>query len=687
MVFPQRHGICNTFKDSNSVFRIFEVFEFDYRCKDFTTSLANMGFMKRMMVLLLLAACGQGILFSQSTNVSGIVNSVLSAVSAINPVSNSVTLTDPSGFAPGDSVLIIQMKGATMNTANAATFGDISAINSAGKYEINVICSVTGSDVVMERNFLNTYSVAGRVQLIKIPSYNAVVVNGTVSAQPWNGSTGGVVIFSAREWVRLDADIDVSGQGFRNGWDHSNYAGQGCDCNCAGGQYTNFYYPVFSCRAADKGEGIADSVATMEFGKGKESTGGGGGNDHNAGGGGGSNFGVGGNGGTSNAPTCFAGAYCRGLNFGFGGVSLNATGFISNAQNRIFLGGGGGSGHDNNGTGTAGARGGGIVIILADSLHLNSRTINARGRSQSIFATSDGSGGGGAGGTVVIDARVVQNVAGVINVSGGAGGTDSWTVNTQGCKGPGGGGGGGLIWSKNVIPAAITTLMGGGTNGTNCSGANGAQAGGTGGMLNSLVIPVSGSTFPPCVLPVEYSYFTATPEEGTGIILAWGTSNEQRNRLFKIEHSADGQRFSPLATVQSTSAYGEGREYSYLDRKPVNGTNWYRIKQVDANGASAYSEVRMVVFGAGETVIGSVYPNPVRTQNTLNLDVYAMQSADASMRIHDIAGRLISEKSFALEAGNNTLQLPLQSWSAGSYMLELHIDGQRAIYRRFSVVE
>src|SRR5580658_6280921 len=83
---------------------------------------------------------------ANAQSISGIVNSYYQ-VTAINTGSNSVTVSNSSGLTPKTRVLLIQMKGATIDASNSSSYGNITAINNAGNYEMNTICNVSGNDV------------------------------------------------------------------------------------------------------------------------------------------------------------------------------------------------------------------------------------------------------------------------------------------------------------------------------------------------------------------------------------------------------------------------------------------------------------------------------------------------------------------------------------------------------------
>lgn len=67
-------------------------------------------------------------LFSQ-TNISGVVNSYHKVI-GINYTVSGVKLDDVSGIATNDRVMIIQMKGAIVNTTiTSSSFGSVSSLH------------------------------------------------------------------------------------------------------------------------------------------------------------------------------------------------------------------------------------------------------------------------------------------------------------------------------------------------------------------------------------------------------------------------------------------------------------------------------------------------------------------------------------------------------------------------------
>ena len=412
----------------------------------------------------------------KAQSIGGIVN-IYTAVTNMTP--NSVTVTSANGFAVGDRVLLIQMKGATINQTNTASFGQIVALGSAGNFEFTNIASINGNNITFVSNLCKTFSVAGKVQLIRVPVYNQATINAVVTASPWNGTTGGVVAIEATTSLTFNNIIDVSGKGFvggavTTGWfacNDPNYASSGAS-------------------AGKKGEGIAAAPLNLDGNRAPLANGGGGANSGNPGAGGGANGGVGGRGGNQFSGSCPANAA-----FGMGGYAP------SYASYRAYLGGGGGGGYKDNGlNATNGSNGGGIVFLVTPTIIGNNQQINASGLNVIGNTDSEGAGGGGAGGCVYL---LMQNVNSNlnVNVSGGNGGNIFSTLWSSACHGPGGGGGGGaIVFQQAATPTNVTPIVTGGNPGSilhtgpACAGTTfGAQAGASGILVYNYTPPAPGT--------------------------------------------------------------------------------------------------------------------------------------------------------------------------------------------------
>lgn len=406
-------------------------------------------------------------LYAQS--ISGLINQY-ARVTAMT--TNSVTVSSASGFAIGDLVLLIQMDG-DLNTAAGAD---------AGNYEFNIIQSIVGNTFTFA-SIARTYNpTAQKVQLVKVPIYTDVSVDGELSAANYDSSTGtgGVLALYACGTLTLNADIETWGRGFR------------------GANTTEMAIPAPATGdIVSQGEGIAPAYTNTSLGYGQSPAGGvgGGAGMQYPGGfggfGGGGGGGVGGGGGGGGCPGG-SGVAGYGGNAGFGttsgmfgenGQNASGTGYFNSADNKIFMGGGGGYEAHKSPYG-GGGDGGGIIIIVAAEIIGNGHIIKADGAESfhagncltAPYEVQDHFGGGG-GGQILLHSPIYTGNL-LLSAQGG---------NTNSCMEVAGGGGGGGIWVSGALPANVSTDVSGGTAPNLAAGAPAGmqQRGGNGLVITS----------------------------------------------------------------------------------------------------------------------------------------------------------------------------------------------------------
>lgn len=479
----------------------------------------------------------------------------VTANAAVNATSITVasnTLTSgvlTTALAPGDLIMIIQMQGATMDVDVTPTaswgghytvpnghqldwgsfqslWGNVTAYNNAGRYELVEVRSVTGGTTInLMCGLQYAYTASGHVQVVRVPRFVDLTVNTACSIVPtaWNGTTGGVVALEVFGNLTLTGTgmISASGYGFRGG---------------ATDNLTNGAVPAASATAkgycasdsgyegAEKGEGIGGFYTEYDalysrYCKSAPANGGGGGNNHNSGGGGGSNIGTGaytGNGipvsGYATAWNLEAAGFATSTSSGGGrgGYSYSTSnqnettvgpnnplwsgdnrrnegglgGFpLTYSSSRIFMGGGGGAGEMNSNQGGGGGAGGGIVFMTVYgnisgsgsivSNGANGQNANPLGQTAAAASTqrfgNDGAGGAGGGGAIAISNATAIPATITLSANGGNGGNQVISFGgfvgapTMEADGPGGGGAGGHIAFTSGTP---TQSVAGGANGT-----------------------------------------------------------------------------------------------------------------------------------------------------------------------------------------------------------------------------
>ncbi|QNF31507.1 DUF11 domain-containing protein [Adhaeribacter swui] len=606
--------------------------------------------------------------------VSGtIINTYYPGAGTVAIGATSLTLGTSTGSTTpinkGDLVLIIQMQGANINTANDATYGSGNGSGNltgssfiAGNYEYALAANnvaTSGGTLTLASGTINAYASSDfgatnttgqrRYQVIRVPQYSALTLSAGITAAAWNGATGGVVVMDVAGQLNFNGQtINVAGLGFRGGAGRALRGTTGL----ASGDYRSLSTQTAH---AQKGEGTAGTPANVlnggallntgfegyssgSMGRGAPGNAGGGGsdsnptaNDQNAGGGGGANGGAGGRGGNSWSS--------QAINGGLGGASFSVA-----APGRLVLGGGGGAGTTNDGSGnlanglaSSGAAGGGLVMVRAGRV-IGTGTINANGSAANNSVLNDASGGGGAGGSVLLTTVASGGLTGItVTAVGGTGGnnTGAATGATPSPHGPGGGGGGGVIYASSPLASANVT---GGANGTtrnanNTTNEYGAIDGSNGIVSTNITTAQLGNSSAGalCLPSLTVTKSTSTP---TVYRLTSGTVATYTITVSNSGGSAQGVRVTDAlpanVTFNSTVSINLGNSSSYDDvgltasKAPVLTTTTATITPTAGSSTPVWGTFSIPSGGSVEITFR------VNISNTAALNTPIQNSATAS---------------------------------------------------------
>lgn len=166
------------------------------------------------------------------------------------------------------------------------------------------------------------------------------------------------------------------------------------------------------------------------------------------------------------------------------------------------------------------------------------------------------------------------------------------------------------------------------------------------------------------ILPVDLTLFEAVPKNGSSL-LSWQTATEQNNSHFLIQHSTDGRVFENIGRVEGKGDSDRQLDYEFVDTKPAQGLNYYRLQQFDFDGSNAFYGPVAVRFGEDEIKEPRIWPVP--TSGLLQIEL--PDSDDAwELTIYDLTGQLLqSEK---LESKSINTIFDLGSLPAGTYLLQ-----------------
>lgn len=165
-------------------------------------------------------------------------------------------------------------------------------------------------------------------------------------------------------------------------------------------------------------------------------------------------------------------------------------------------------------------------------------------------------------------------------------------------------------------------------------------------------------------LPVELVDFQAMLNNSRTVDLTWTTLSEINNDYFIVQRSEDGFSWQNLTMVDGNGTTSTQHDYASVDEYPSNGITYYRLQQVDFDGAISYSVIRSVSLSQQENVL--VLPNPFDDQCVLYL---GEKTTIKSIEIINALGQLVQQVSVETADQKNVV-LDFSNMASGMYYLK-----------------
>lgn len=138
------------------------------------------------------------------------------------------------------------------------------------------------------------------------------------------------------------------------------------------------------------------------------------------------------------------------------------------------------------------------------------------------------------------------------------------------------------------------------------------------------------------ILPLKWGLLSVA-RQGMDVKLKWSTENEHNVSHFDVERRLNNEDWLvAIPKVPARNLFTK-QEYQEMDYKGQFKTSYYRIKQVDLNGVSTYSNIA-VLAGATPTDQLSIFPNPISNSFEIaEVDPQAIKQAT----LIDISGKSV----------------------------------------------
>ncbi|MBF9238551.1 T9SS type A sorting domain-containing protein [Hymenobacter sp. BT683] len=185
-------------------------------------------------------------------------------------------------------------------------------------------------------------------------------------------------------------------------------------------------------------------------------------------------------------------------------------------------------------------------------------------------------------------------------------------------------------------------------------------------------------------LPVELISFDAA-WVGKTPVLTWATASEKNNAYFAIERSLDGAAFQTMGKREGAGTTSARTSYQFADGslgQTAATTAYYRLRQVDTDGTTTFSQVRSVqiVSVVSQEFKANVFPNPY--DNKVAVRVNSLGTDAISFTVRNVLGQAVLTKTLTTTAGEQDVELSeATALPRGMYYITVRQGNEQQVLR------
>ncbi|TAL65136.1 MAG: T9SS type A sorting domain-containing protein, partial [Bacteroidetes bacterium] len=191
--------------------------------------------------------------------------------------------------------------------------------------------------------------------------------------------------------------------------------------------------------------------------------------------------------------------------------------------------------------------------------------------------------------------------------------------------------------------------------------------------------------FDSALIPVELITFNGE-YNNSYILLNWKTSSEINNRGFEILKSSNTKNWEVIGFINGQGTTIKLNNYYFIDKNIVSEKNYYRLKQIDLDGAYKYSNIIEVRTQIENLNLSQNFPNPFNSMT--NIEFSIPKKAFIKLSLYDVKGEKINELiNEEKERGYYSIIINNKDLSTGIYFYRLSTSSGFSITKKLTIIK
>ncbi|MFN0292772.1 T9SS type A sorting domain-containing protein [Pedobacter helvus] len=182
----------------------------------------------------------------------------------------------------------------------------------------------------------------------------------------------------------------------------------------------------------------------------------------------------------------------------------------------------------------------------------------------------------------------------------------------------------------------------------------------------------------PTTLPVTYQVPFTAAKTNQGVLTKWSTATETDNNRFEVMRAADDKAYAKLHTEL---AKGSNSSYSFIDKNPLLGNNYYKLVQFNNDGTSTESLPQVINYTgilSNTSELVSIFPNPVVSNFTVRFNG-VLKANQQTVKVVNVTGQVLLTQSVSKSQMAAGHEINISAYPSGIYFVEVYENGSQRL--------